>query len=185
MFKILEWLDHVTNPGNTYVITGNDDGSVTLTRAGEIIQQGTNLSAENFNRLEAGVLDNDLAAHIILLLLRNVEDRVTANADTASEISETVAANQADVLAEVTPEEQTITLTNTASYPFNDSVTSVSIAATRKTKNYTVEAEVSDSDGNVGEIEITDKALNGFKIAYTGSAAKTTITIKIRGGMLA
>ena len=59
------------------------------------------------------------------------------------------------------------------------------MAKARKTKNYTVEAEVTTSDGNVGEIVISDKTLNGFKIAFTGSAKNVTATIKIRGGILA
>ena len=72
-----------------------------------------------------------------------------------------------------------------ARYPFNGSSKSVSLKANRKTKNYTVEYEVSSSDGNVGEIVVGSKALNGFSMAFTGSAKTVTVKLKIRGGIIA
>ena len=40
-----------------------------------------------------------------------------------------------------------------------------------------------ESDGQVGEIIVSDKALNGFKIAYTGSGSSVTLAVRIKGGM--
>ena len=37
--------------------------------------------------------------------------------------------------------------------------------------------------GEVGSIEISAKALNGFKIAFTGSAKSVTLQIRVKGGM--
>lgn len=39
------------------------------------------------------------------------------------------------------------------------------------------------SGGAVGDIEFTDKLLNGFKVAYTGSAKSVTMDLYVRGGM--
>ncbi len=89
-----------------------------------------------------------------------------------------------DNFLELITETGTVTLQNTARYPFNNSLISVSMTV-RNTKDYTVEAEVSyKSGGGVGEIVVSDKTLNGFKLAFTGSAKTVSVTVKIRGGML-
>ena len=44
-----------------------------------------------------------------------------------------------------------------------------------------VEAEAKDA-GGVGEIRITDKQLNGFKIEYTGAAKEVTVKCTVQGG---
>lgn len=178
MYANLLWLDHAATPDRTFTMVQNSDGTVTLTPAGTVIQQGTNMSAANFNNMEMGISDADLAVRILAMLVRSVDSRTGVSEDDIKEIA-------ANILAEITPEEQTVTLTNSADYPFNNSQTSLSLVTTRATKNYTVEAEVSSTDGNVGEIEVTDKTLNGFKVAYTGSARSVTINLKIRGGILA
>ena len=48
---------------------------------------------------------------------------------------------------------------------------------------YTVEAEVLEHDGNVGDVKIFSRLLNGFKVAYDGSAKTATIKLRIKGGM--
>lgn len=174
MYANLLWLDHAVTPDRTFNMKQNGNGTVTLTPAGEVVQQGTNMSAANFNNIEMGITDHDLAMHILIILVRSLADRET--------VSEK---DIADLNTHLQVEEKTVNLTNTAKYPFNSSVTSVSMAKARKTKNYLVEAEVTAADGNVGELVITDRTLNGFKIAFTGSAKNVTVNIKIRGGILA
>lgn len=178
MYKNLIWLDHAVTPDRTYSVKENSGGTITLTPAGEVIQQGTNMSAANFNNIEMGITDHDLAVEILTMLVRNLADREDTS---ESDIAQTAA----DLLAEVTPEIKTMTLSNSANYPFNGSTANVSMAKARNTLNYTVEAEATESDGNVGEVIVTDKQKNGFKIAFTGSAASVTVQIKIRGGILA
>ena len=178
MYANLTWLDHAVTPDRTFTMKQNADGTVTLIPAGTVIQQGTNMSAANFNNIEMGITDHDLAMQILITLARSLADRETVSEKDIADLNE-------NLLAEIKAEEKTVTLTNSAKYPFNGSIASVSIAKARKTKNYTVEAEVTTSDGNVGEIVISDKTLNGFKIAFTGSAKNVTATIKIRGGILA
>ncbi len=56
-----QWQDHVTQYTNRYDQTENADGSINLSKVqGEVVQQGTPMSAENFNNLEDGVE----AAHV-------------------------------------------------------------------------------------------------------------------------
>lgn len=122
--------------------------------------------------------DFDLASRIILVKVRDNDDRITAN-------TESIAAAVAEYHAEFAVEEKTVSLSNSASYPFNNSKTTVALSPARVTQNYTVETEVTNAEGNVGEVEITDKQLNGFKVAFTGSAKSVTLKIKIRGGIIA
>jgi hypothetical protein len=125
---------------------------------GEQIQEGTDQSAGHFNNAEHGISDVNLAAALIL-------------------ISSSLTAEQ------VATEERTITLTNSQSYPFNDSTQTIALATARNFTDYTVEAEVLDHSGNVGDVRIFDRMLNGFKIAYDGSAKSATIKLRIKGGM--
>lgn len=128
------------------------------TDTGEEIQEGTDQSAGHFNNAEHGISDVNLAAALIL-------------------ISSSLTAEQ------VATEERTITLANSQSYPFNDSTKTIALATARNFTDYTVEAEVLDHSGNVGDVRIFDRMLNGFKIAYDGSAKSATIKLRIKGGM--
>lgn len=125
---------------------------------GEIIQEGTDQSAGHFNNAEHGISDVNLAAALIL-------------------ISSSLTAEQ------VATEEKTVTLTNSQSYPFNNSTQTIALATARNFTDYTVEAEVLEHSGSVGEVRIFDRMLNGFKIAYDGSAKSATIKLRIKGGM--
>lgn len=124
----------------------------------ELIQEGTDQSAGHFNNMEGGISDAHLAAALLV-------------------ISSSLTADQ------VATEEQTITLTNSQSYPFNNSVKTVALKTARNFTDYTVEAEVLEHSGNVGEVRIFSRLLNGFKVAYDGSAKSATIKLRIKGGM--
>ena len=128
------------------------------TDTGEVIQEGTDQSAGHFNNAEHGISDVNLAAALIL-------------------ISSSLTAEQ------VATEERTITLANSQSYPFNNSMQTIALATARNFTDYTVEAEVLDHSGNVGDVRIFDRMLNGFKVAYDGSAKSATIKLRIKGGM--
>lgn len=80
-------------------------------------------------------------------------------------------------------ETKTVTLKNTQSYPFNNSQQSVALATERNHMDYTVDAEIVDYTGGFpGDIVISDKLLNGFKMAHTGSAKSVTVKIYVKGG---
>ncbi len=173
MYTQTYWQDHVTEFTDRFKEVNNSDGSVTHTPVeGEILQQGTPQNQTNFNNIENGVQDAHIAAAFIgwaNLQQQRVND-----------------AHMTMVDAEVLGELHEITLKNTASYPFNssaDSPVTVAMKTNRKSLFYSVEAEVLTHTGEVGEIIISDKALNGFKIAFTGSGTSVKLAVRVKGGM--
>ena len=252
------WKDHAVYTSNTYALRQNSDGTTTMTQVGTVIQQGTNMSATNFNHMELGITDASVAASIFafytLQTQRFVEDdpddydfrlagRLLAfgnlqqqmmNDDALSAIAgtlegkadstETDAIRQeaetnrrASVLAEndakvssalvafgnmqqqrlndaqfnliaseALGESHTVTLTNTQKYPFNSTVDSpVTVALTTRRKNlfYSVEPEITANVGPVGEIRVTNKQLNGFKVSFDGCGKSVTVILRVKGGM--
>ena len=173
MYNQTDWKDHVTQYPNRRIITDNGDGTSTVVKdQGTVIQQGTAQSATNFNNAEAGIQDATIAAQIIgwgNLQQQRVND-----------------AHLEVIDGEVEGEAHVVTLNNSASYPFNstmDTPTTVALTKTRKNLFYSVEAAVTAHTGEVGDIHITDKALNGFKVSFDGSASSVTLTLRIKGGM--
>ena len=74
------------------------------------------------------------------------------------------------------------TLTNNLVFPFNDSQVSVALSHALDNTNYDVVIKSATGAGNIGEIEITDRQVNGFKMAFTGSANSVTVTYAVIGG---
>ncbi len=124
----------------------------------EVIQEGTPQSAGNFNNMEGGISDAHLAAALLI-----IQSGLTAD--------------------QVATEEKTVTLSNSQSYPFNNSTQTIALSTVRNFTDYTVEGEVLEHSGNVGDVRIFDRMLNGFKVAYDGSAKSATIKLRIKGGM--
>jgi hypothetical protein len=82
-----------------------------------------------------------------------------------------------------------VALTNTDDLPLyiNNSKTAVNFPTGKNRNNldYTVQWElVSATGGDVGEVAITQKQLNGFQIEYTGSASSVTLKLYITGGLV-
>ncbi|MDR0875774.1 MAG: hypothetical protein LBN12_06150 [Clostridiales Family XIII bacterium] len=75
-----------------------------------------------------------------------------------------------------------VALTNTKVYPFNDSVQTVALKIEQPDPDYLVVTEVLHADGEVGDVEVTAKAVNGFKVGYTGSAKNTKLGYAVIGG---
>ncbi len=173
MYKQTKWQDRVTEHEDRYKETENPDGTFTHTPVeGEIIQVGTPQNETNFNNMEAGIQDATLAAQILGWGNLHQQRRNDAH--------------EASMDAEVLGELHTITLTNTQKFPFNSSVDSpktIALTTTRKNLFYTVEAEVVAHTGMVGDVTVSDKALNGFKIAFTGSGSSVTLAVRVKGGM--
>ncbi len=71
------WVDHV-NSGNIYNINENSDGTKEIVYAGEVLQKGTPMSAENFNHMEEGIETADQTASAALtavnVLTPKIED---------------------------------------------------------------------------------------------------------------
>lgn len=160
LFKI--WVDHVTQFTNRYREVNNADGTITHEAVeGEVIREGTPQNAENFNDLEQRVLASGEVAGIALLKVKMAESRIKG---LQGEIVETV-------------------LTNTKEYPFNNSKKTVALKTPRGNLDYTVNVEANTNGaGGIGEIKITDKQLNGFKIEYTGVAESVSVKCTVQGG---
>ncbi|MDR1158369.1 MAG: hypothetical protein LBK75_08740 [Oscillospiraceae bacterium] len=157
MYNWTSWLDHVTLPANCFKITDNGDGTATITPAGTVMQQGTSQDQAHFNNIEAGVID----AHAAVQLLSNAVRQNTW----AIEIGR-------------------ITLTNTEIFPFNNSQKTISLSGVNGSDSYIVLTRVTAFRGNVGEIEVSDRLRNGFKVAFTGSGASATVEYTVMGGYL-
>ncbi len=162
MYEPKLWQDHVTEFEDRYTESRNDDGTITHTPVeGEIFQRGTPQSAENFNRMEDGI----------------------SNAGELAALMAVAAIHQQQSMKDCAGETMTVTMENTQEYPFNDSVTTVSLPQERNHADYTVTAEtVEHSGGFPGEIIISAKLLNGFKVAFTGSAKSVTVKLYVKGG---
>lgn len=127
---------------------------------GEVIQQGTLLDQQHFNNLERGVSDMGLAGAI--MHFKQVQEGY----------------NYADEL-------HATTLAQTGSkWPFNNTPTTVALTQMRENTNYSVEVTVlSYSGGRLGNIRVTDRARNGFKLVHDGSATTVKVQIRVTGGM--
>lgn len=77
-----------------------------------------------------------------------------------------------------------VTLNNSRSYPFNNSVVTVPIAKTRNNLEYSVDVDVlTETGGFAGDVIVHDKQLNGFKLKFTGSARSVNVRYKLTGGL--
>ena len=68
-----------------------------------------------------------------------------------------------------------IKLRNGKKYPFNDSLCTVALKTQKASVNYFVNTQIMESDGEVGDVVVSAMAVNGFKIAYTGSAKNVVL----------
>jgi hypothetical protein len=162
-YKRTTWQDHVTEYSNRYNETTNPDGSITHTPVeGEVIQQGTPQNAANFNNMEEGIF---------------AADQLATEAARMAKVN-------SRVLDAVKGEAISTTLTNSQKYPFNNSQKTVSLTQKKTTNDYVVEIElVSATGGGVGDFVVTDKLLNGFKLAFTGAASSVSVICHVKGGI--
>ena len=165
IFNPINWKDRIVERPRTYTEVMNQDGSRTDTPApGEIQEPGTQISATNLNRMDQGTQDAKMSAALILNALRQIGWRTE------------------DLEQATVQETGTKTLTNTKNFPFNDSKASVALTNTRENKNYVVVIVEATGSGNIGEIEVSDRLTNGFKLAFTGSAKSVTVKYAVIGG---
>lgn len=157
MYDWTTWLDHVTSPSNTFIMVDNGDGTWSITPTGTVMQQGTPQDQVRFNNIEKGIID----AHTTIGMLMNFARQMSWEIETG-----------------------TVTLTNSDIFPFNNSIQTISLAKKKESTAYVVIAEVTSCIGNAGEIVVTDKLVNGFKIAHTGSASSVTVKYTVIGGYL-
>jgi len=145
---------------------------------GDIEQQGTPQSASNFNNMDYGILDNQIAKVIMLQYQLNRDRQIDEHFDAVEDTADLIA-------EEIAPEVSVVTLTNTSKQPFNNSKKTVAFTKTRNNLNYIVEYVIqSFTGGCVGDVKISDKALNGFKVEFDGGASSVTLKCIAKGGMM-
>lgn len=165
IFNPINWKDRIVQRPRTYTEVHNQDGSRTDTPApGEIQEPGTQISATNLNQMDQGIQDAKIGVEQLLIGLKQVTWRVEdLEKATIQEVGEKV-------------------LTNTKSFPFNDSKTTVALANTRENLNYVVVIVSAIGAGNIGDVEVSDRLTNGFKLSFTGSAKSVTVKYAVIGG---
>ena len=162
MYQRQVWKDHVVEFPNRFKEVNLGNGLVEETPApGEIIQQGTPQSARNFNNIEEGVLaGTEIADYLAVMVLQNRRGLETVRGECG-----------------------TVMLTNTQTFPFNNSGKTVALATPRDTLDYFVNIEVvSETGGNAGTVTVYNKLANGFSIKFDGSAKSVTIRYNVTGG---
>lgn len=179
MYGMTPWKDEVVQYPYRYKETQNSDGTVEHEPSpGTVMQQGTPQSAANFNHMENGIHDAHVAAAIFMQYqMHYVEAR-------EKEVDERLDHHDAEFSAET----GTVTLNNTNKvfFGFNNSGSTVALKTVRKTMNYDLDIEVVEvTGGQVGDVIVYDKQLNGFKLKFEGSAKSVKIKYKVRGGMYA
>lgn len=128
---------------------------------GQVIQQGTLLDQDHFNNAEVGIFDSYLAQQISRF------KQIQEDYDTLSEVKSVSLAM------------------NALPWPFNNKENTVALSQLREHTDYSVEVEVvSYSGGRLGNIQVKDRALNGFKLLHDGSATTVNVIVRITGGMI-
>lgn len=127
---------------------------------GEVLQYGTLLDQEHFNNIEEGLSDAGLA--LALVQFKQMQDGYQYEDET----------HIVNLAMENMP------------WPFNNRATTVGLKNLRENVNYGVEVSViSYSGGRLGNIIVTDRACNGFKLVHDGSATSVTVGVRVSGGM--
>lgn len=198
------WKNHILSVINKYKV----DGSVkTITPHGTVVQEGTPQDADHFNSIEEGLSALELA--FLILNLRYGQDKdvldekVQELVTDVQGITETIGEYGGDIeeleeaienmgnaiyglhedIAEVASVEiGQVTLTNSLTFPFNNSKKTVAIGNPRDNGYYHVVTDVVSAVGCVGEVVVSDRLTNGFKLEYTGSASSVTIKYIVIGG---
>lgn len=167
MYNRIIWVDETDEFENRYRETANPDGTITHTKeTGEVYVEGTPQSAANFNNMEDAIQDAHIAAAQMLIHQKQNEWRIE------------------DLEKATVQETGTVNLTNSMAFPFNNSKKSVALANVRDNLNYVVVvvSKTANDGGNIGEIEISERQINGFKIEHTGSSASVTVVYAVIGG---
>ena len=174
MYDRTYWVDHVLSETNKFkvILSSLGDDIYSITPYGTVMQNGTFQDAAHFNKIEEQLTAQELGT---LLLINAHSQQIDYNTALDAVIEKTrKAVNAANT--------NIAFLTNTMAFPFNNSQQSIALDKMRDNTNYHVDYYVALSEGNIGEIIVSDKLRNGFKLAYTGSAKKVHIVYTITGG---
>ena len=76
-----------------------------------------------------------------------------------------------------------VELNNTRKFPATNAEKTVTLPKTVNNVDYGVTAEIIEADGPVECVEVYGKALNAFKVNYSGSARNVTLKLHVTGGL--
>lgn len=188
MYTPTKWEDHVsTLPGIVKLLLYDEAKNFyRISEAGEVMVQGTPQDQTNFNNMEAGIFDSQVAASLLALCVRQLEwglEDVAAEDLMDHQTAIALLLNFARQNAWCADRGE-ITLTNSQTFPFNNSKKTVALSKVRDSEDYLVLTEILSSDGCAGEIEVTDRLVNGFKLNFTGSAKSVTVKYTVFGGTM-
>ena len=163
MYDLILWKNRRTEKSNTYEVTENKDGTITLTPVvGEVIEAGTSFNQTNMNHMDNGINEAMIIANMaIVQLLQHQRELENTYFEVGS-----------------------VKVVSNENYPFNTESVTVAIKDKRNTLDYVVLAYCDDLQQGRA-IRIKDKQLNGFKIEVE-DCPKEPVTIKyfIIGGKL-
>ena len=128
---------------------------------GEIIKRGTQQSAKNFGNMDLGCLENALIAGFVSVNLRLAQESVDDMRGQAISVA----------------------LKNTLKFPATNAEKTVVLPQPVNKLDYDVFVEVVSADGPVERVEVYGKALNAFKVCYSGSARNVTVKLHVTGGL--
>lgn len=155
----LVFVDHEIMPGNTFKLTNNSDGTVTLAESGTVEMEGTPQDAARFNAIR----QENIAAKV-LQAWNACFDRWRQRASENEETVDCGTLSRAVVGTSVTMTIPAGKLRNHTGYSVETTLTAASSAVT---------------------LVVSDKQLNGFKVTPIGTASGTcTASVKIHGGMI-
>lgn len=168
MYGWTTWLDQVWDDSTVFLIEDLGNDQYRITRAGSVIQLGTEQDALHFNNIEGGVVD----AHVAIGLLVNALRQTTWRVDELEDL----------LRKHRTVEVGTITLTNTLKYPFNNSEQTIALVTPQDNGDYIVDVNVTAQVGGVEEVIVSSKLTNGFKMAFLGGGSSCTVKYVVIGG---
>lgn len=130
-------------------------------QTGAVIQQGTLLDQAHFNPMEIGICDSTLAGAIRQFKAKQDDYNMQDELHTLD-----------------------LAMNETLPWPFNNKETTVALTGLRESINYSVDINVlMYKGGRLGNIRVTDRARNGFKLVHDGSATHVQVAVRISGGM--
>lgn len=162
---------------------------------GKVIQQGTLIDQAHLNNMEVGISDIHLAYRIIQNVVLWFGRRLGV-LETSSNSHDT---DIASIKSTDTTQNSRLSAGGVGDrrggqgsnpdreqqpWPFCTKETAVALTTTRKNTNYDVDVAVkSYSGGRLGDITVSDKLVNGFKLTHDGSAKTVVVAVKVTGGM--
>lgn len=128
---------------------------------GEILERGTQQSSTNFGNMDFGTLENALMSAFSAINTRLTQESVD------------------DMRGQVI----NVDLKNTLKFPATNAEKTITLPQTVNKVDYDVFAEILEADGPVERVEVYGKALNAFKVNYSGSAKNVTVKLHVTGGL--